>query len=133
MVGDHQAGYNVRIFADRFPDKVAGLVFVDALHPDADLTEAGFSDNFLRGPEWFDFPTSAAQAEATGALGDLPIYVLTAGDRPSASEWAAWQEGLAALSTDSRYTTLDGVSPRLQNNDPNAIVKAVRSVLTRAS
>ncbi len=39
MVGHSFGGYNIRYFANLFPDEVAGMVFVDASHPEQFNTE----------------------------------------------------------------------------------------------
>jgi pimeloyl-ACP methyl ester carboxylesterase len=127
LVGHSQAGHNLRVYTDQYPDKVVGLVFVDSIHPDMELLADSVPSPSP--PEWLDFVPSAEQVAATGDLGDLPIYVLSAGVG-SASDWVAWQEDLAALSTDTRHKTVN-TDHRIHRQNPAAIVGAVRSILKR--
>jgi pimeloyl-ACP methyl ester carboxylesterase len=101
LVGWSVAGLNVRLYAHQYPDEVAGVVFVDAVHPDqgtrlvallpAETPEDSPSLKELRqgltrdangpteNPEHMDVFTSRSQVRALGTLGALPVVVLTAG------------------------------------------------------
>ncbi|MBA3945071.1 MAG: alpha/beta hydrolase [Herpetosiphonaceae bacterium] len=103
LVGHSIAGWNVRLFANQYPKEVAGIVLVDASHPDQgprmvaaipppspgespDLTQyrqgwtAPSPINSPDNPEGQDFETSAVQVRASHSLGDIPLLVLTAGN-----------------------------------------------------
>ncbi len=96
LVGHSFGGFNVRLFASRYPDEVVGLVLVDSAHPDLDLVallpaefpeenqgvrqvrltlkqETQQTDN----PEGIDPAASAAQVRSITSLGTLPLVVLT--------------------------------------------------------
>lgn len=51
LVGHSFGGYNVRLFADRYPDEVAGMVLVDVSHED---TSNRLSPELRRGYERFE-------------------------------------------------------------------------------
>jgi pimeloyl-ACP methyl ester carboxylesterase len=81
------------------------------------------------------------QAREAGALGDRPLVVLTAGNvrRPSMSQatgaryatvWLQLQTELAALSTNSLQRTVEHAHHYIQLANPEAVVAAVRDVLT---
>jgi pimeloyl-ACP methyl ester carboxylesterase len=101
LVGHSFAGYHLRLFAHQHPQAVAGLVLLDASHPDQTLRElqllpppspnepaaitkaretltAEWNDPF-RNEEGMDIAASAAQVRATSHLGQLPLVVITAG------------------------------------------------------
>jgi pimeloyl-ACP methyl ester carboxylesterase len=127
LMGHSIAGYNLRVFTDRYPEKVAGLIFVDATHPDIDL----LGDDIPRTshPEWLDVLTSAEQVDATDDFGDLPLYVLTASETVAALElWGVWQEELAALSTNSRHKTTPS-GHYISRDDPRSVVGSVRAII----
>jgi pimeloyl-ACP methyl ester carboxylesterase len=103
FVGHSSGGWNVMVYAGRYPDEIAGVVFVDvrpplaserfvaalppasAVEPEpvhqtrADLTE--WEQDPTRNPEGLDLIKSAGQAAASPGFGDRPLIVLTAGDR----------------------------------------------------
>ena len=184
LVGHSMAGYDVRLFASLYPKEVAGMVLVDASHPDQDnrfppelknmegtwLREAeflaystplgiprllGFCDeeaaqraaecNFHTANEGFDelknFSQSAAQAAATGSLGDMPLAVLShdptkpSADlpddlaKPTNEAWEKMQEELAHLSTRGTQTIAKGSSHYIQLDSPEVVIDAVRNVV----
>jgi pimeloyl-ACP methyl ester carboxylesterase len=100
LVGHSMGGLVVRAFADRYPEEVAGMVLVDAAHPDmgprllaglppesADepASIAAWRRYFTylaesegeNDPEGTDLPTSYAQLKAARSLGDLPLVVIS--------------------------------------------------------
>jgi len=100
LVGPSFGGFNVRLYADQYPDEVVGLVLVDATHedwqerflavlpppaPNESQALKELRASFLEQPdpnqnaEGVDLEASAAQVRATGSLGDLPLVVLTRG------------------------------------------------------
>jgi len=100
LVGQSVGGLNVRVYASRYPDDIAGMVLVDSMHEDqfasmgallpppfpgepAALT--GFRQFWTKdwadpakNAEGIDLPASCAQGRAVTSLGDLPLAVLTA-------------------------------------------------------
>ena len=102
LVGHSLGGELVRVFADQYPEEVAGIVLVDAAHPDmgprllaglppesadelenvitwrqlftwiSDLNGAPYPN-----PEGWDTMAGNAQVSATKPLGDLPLVVIS--------------------------------------------------------
>jgi hypothetical protein len=82
------------------------------------------------------------QAGRAGTLGDRPVVVLTAGvplpmpglsDETSAAMQRTWLElhgELAALSTNSSHRIIEGASYYIHRDQPQAVVAAVRDVVT---
>ena len=96
LVGQDLGGLNVRLYASQYPDEVAGMVLVDAIHPDFHTETVAvlppesqdepanlhglrlmLTDFVVETPEGVDLNASAEQVRATGSLGDLPLIVLT--------------------------------------------------------
>lgn len=185
MVGHSLGGLLVRVYDDRYPGEVAGLVFVDASHPQqydrypAEVLEyvsearaslpslrlfrlwAAVGGYRLRLPPAEDavggfLPRTvpwgflgeraardaiAAQVAETGALGDRPLVVLTAGVGPrfpGVSDevvedfhdvWLELQAELASLSTNSVHRTIEGATHDIHRDDPGAVIAAVEAVV----
>jgi len=183
MVGHSIGGVHIRVFANRFSDEVAGLVFVDSSHPDQRrrlppelvrlrlpartrflgplLAQTGVLR--LRGglalgklpPDVaavtnaylpHSVPTLLAESEAqdesmsqareAGALGSLPLIVLSAGRDPETllqaqlrAVWAELQEELASLSSNADHRVIEDSDHFIQFDAPEAVIAAVRDVV----
>jgi len=90
------------------------------------------------------FAESAAQAAATGSLGDMPLAVLSHDpDKPSADlpadlakpaneAWEKMQEELARLSTRGTQVMAKNSSHYIQIDRPDVVIDAVRRVVEQA-
>lgn len=81
LVGHSMGGLLIRVFADRYPDEVAGMVLVDACHPDQHLRSRAIDTHMRSG---FHFLRAAPFLARLG-------YVRLAG------LFNAWAEGLPPL------------------------------------
>jgi pimeloyl-ACP methyl ester carboxylesterase len=187
LVGHSLGGYEVRLFASLYRNEVAGMVLVDASHPDQmnrfppDLKNMAATqvreDEFLEftmpfgvprllalcdddpvqraaecnfhslresTAELKSFPESAAQAAATGTLGDMPLAVLSHDpDKPSAElppdlakptndAWEKMQEELAHLSTRGTQMIAKNSGHYIQIDRPEIVIDAVHNVVEQA-
>lgn len=134
LVGHSIAGLHLRVYVQRYPQEVAGMVLLDVAHPDQwqrelDLVATPTADEpaaltaFRRtiAAEWgdptansegLDIAASAAQARTASSLGAIPLVVITAGKD-------TWDEGFpsnlaAALEQDWHRLQRDlvALSPR---------------------
>jgi pimeloyl-ACP methyl ester carboxylesterase len=184
LVGHSMGGYDVRLYASLYRSEVAGMVLVDASHPDQRhrlppeikdleaswIREAEFmeysmpfgvprllglceSDAVLRAAEcnfhtaresneeFEELPTSSAETASTGALGDLPLVVLSHDpDKPWADfppelsrsmneAWEKMQEELAHLSTRGSQAIAKNSAHYIQDDRPEVVIEAVRTVV----
>jgi pimeloyl-ACP methyl ester carboxylesterase len=98
LAGHSYGGSLARLFAHTRRDDVAGIVLIDSPHPDerdrylaalpagdgdpvvARLrAQLGMLHDPAANPEHLDWEASMAEVRAAGALGDLPLVVITAG------------------------------------------------------
>ena len=190
LVGHSMGGYDVRLYASLYRSEVAGMVLVDASHPDqenrfppelkgmegswqretefAEFLEyttpfgiprlLGFCDeqppvraadcNFHTAREGVAelkaFNASAAQAAATGSLGDMPLAVLSHDrDKPSSEfppdlnqslnqAWDKMQDELSHLSTRGTRAIAKNSAHYIQSDRPDVVINAVRNVFEQA-
>lgn len=128
LVGHSIAGYNLRVFADRYPEELAGLVFVDATDPGLDEYSPPPG---AKQPERLDMVASAAQVSPITDLGDLPVYVLTA--TIGAEDW--WfdlQQKLVGLSTNSVQVEVETTHNSIYASQPQMIVDAVAWIVSQS-
>jgi pimeloyl-ACP methyl ester carboxylesterase len=174
LVGHSLGGLTVRFYADRYPEDVVGMVLVEAAHPDepqqamALVTPELLDENTsvrtwyqgmtqvdpTKNPEYWDLETSFEQARALGALGSLPLVVLTRDPEDPEPQlqliqrfigpgfpaelsqeidrgFLSLQQELAALSTESSHTIVSGTSHLMPMDRPDAIVDAIQTVVER--
>ncbi len=163
FVGHSFGGLLGQIFAQRRRADMAGLVLVESMHPaqfevlgpafpppalDDPAPLAGMRRFWTEGwrsatstPEKIDFSASFAQAPGPGALGDLPLRILTSGSmlripflplaaRPALqSRWLDLQTRLVGLSTDAVHSLWPAAGHFLQRDNPFAVVAAVRDLV----
>jgi pimeloyl-ACP methyl ester carboxylesterase len=187
LVGHSMGGYDVRLYASLYRNEVAGMVLVDASHPDQEkrfpVELKNMEGSWQREAEFLEFsmpfglprllglcdteparraaecnwhsaregvaelqafPESAAQTAATGALGDLPLAVLSHDpDKPSSEfppdlakpineAWEKMQEDLAHLSTRGTQTIAKNSAHYIQSDRPDIVIEAVHSVVDQA-
>jgi pimeloyl-ACP methyl ester carboxylesterase len=131
LVGHSFAGYNLRVFADQYPNELLGLVFVDA-------TEPGIADYDnawpwgVYGSERLHFTESGEQVKPITDLGDLPVFVLTASLHPLSPWWFDLQQVLVGLSTNSIQKKVDASHRSLHREHPQAIVDAIAWIMAQS-
>jgi pimeloyl-ACP methyl ester carboxylesterase len=133
LVGHSMAGINLLLFTDQDPDLIAGIVLVDAVHPDF-LEE--IPDYPLPGPddpsnsEHFDIVASTAQVAHIRDVGDRPLAVLKANsglaDKP---EWEVMQTDYTTYSSNSCFTVAERSGHEIMNTEPELIIDAILWVL----
>jgi pimeloyl-ACP methyl ester carboxylesterase len=162
------------MYAEHYPAEVAGLVLVDAVHPeqnrralallpperpDESAALATLRRNLRRVNdettpwiedmgEWVDWSASQAQARALGALGALPLIVVTQGGPVEANlppdcpaDFAAYaaqayhpmhlelQADLARLSSRGRQVIAARSGHMIQRDEPEVVVAGIREVV----
>ena len=139
LVGHSIAGFNMLLFADEYPDAVVGMVMVDASHPDevirgAEIASVNIAPEGPFSSERMDLWASAAEVQAVGDLGDIPLFVLTAGDNVDVDTapapelavlWQELQEDLATRSTNSQHLIVEGAPHFIMQTDPEVVIAAI--------
>jgi len=156
-VGASVGGWHMRVLASRHPEEVAGLVLVDASHEDQPLTAPRFARlvpiagrlgvmRLLGIETGRDYPATAFRAHRFAALYQelkampesvaqvkasrrelqIPVVVISAG-RGTDSEWRALQRDQTTLSRRSCQIVAENSGHVIQQNQPDAVVRGIRS------
>lgn len=136
LVGHSLGGGVAQLFADRYPDRVAGLVFVDsmAIPGYVDWFGAQLEDG-TRGT--VDMAASTREWEQTGAVGSTPTVVLTQGftGDDSSVPWEfrdyllAAHRQLAARSTNAVHVIAVTSGHLIQHDAPGLVTAAIEEVV----
>jgi hypothetical protein len=151
LVGASYGGLVAQLFARLHPDKVAGVVLVDSIHPDVDAEIEKIlppaiaqerRDELGGGPEPITFEgllASGASVNAAPPFPDVPLVVLRHGvpfesshdDFPSAAVEALWahlEDELATLSPCSDERVAERSGHRIHQDQPDLVVTAIVDV-----
>jgi pimeloyl-ACP methyl ester carboxylesterase len=135
LVGHGNAGLNVLLFADQNPDLLAGMVLVEAFHPEGwgaygflTLDDTGTSSEFV------DISVTEILVADLDDLGDLPLAVIT-GRLSMVNDpiWVGLQEDHVARSTNSIQLIAENSGFNIHLFAPEVIVEGVQWVLNFAA
>jgi pimeloyl-ACP methyl ester carboxylesterase len=161
LVGHSLGGFNVRVFASNYADKVVGMVLVDSSHPDQWSAidkvlppESPDEPESLKRiriippaslPEKMDILASITQVRAVKSLGNLPLVVLTHSPTWSIDPnlslelsgkieqvWENLQNDLAGLSSNSTHVIATRAGHYIQVDEPQLIIDAILKVIEEA-
>lgn len=143
LVGHSLGGVYFLNFAHRFPEETAGVVLIDAPHPniykrlkavgvDARVSDERYWRMGEPGRREYD---GALESELAGDLGDIPLVVMTSGDvahSPFGPMVKKTRADLAALSTNGRQVYAEDSSHMMIEDAPGLVIKCVLEVLDEA-
>jgi pimeloyl-ACP methyl ester carboxylesterase len=134
LVGHSFGGMVEQLYADRHPERVAGLVFVDTAMA-GQLTPA--DRNWEEAPGvLIDMRRTKRELEGVGSYGATPMVVLTQAfvgeaDVPASFQrlWPRLHDQLAANSNDSVHLIAVGSGHFIQEDEPDLVIAAIEEVL----
>lgn len=135
VVGHSLGGATTALFAARYPERVEGLVFVDAMAV-PDYVER-FGATIDDGTTTVDIQASTREWDEVGSFGSAPTFVLTQGfagpdaEVPNDFERVlrAEHDLLADRSSDSIHVIATGSGHMIQEMAPALVVTAIREVI----
>ena len=147
LVGHSFGGMNVRLFASRWPESVAGIVLVEATHEDFPSREALLRSSFDRRrvqnlvllereavrQEFEAFDRSAEELRQAKSLPRVPIVVLSAGrfeGSPAVQRlWLDFQDDFVGRYVGAVQRIAATSGHNVPADEPEAIVGAIREVV----
>jgi pimeloyl-ACP methyl ester carboxylesterase len=153
LVGHSMGGIYARLFADRYPKDVVGLVLVDSAHIDQFWRDAEVlppespneSESLKFYREWFNNspmdPTLPRQIFEAGSLGDMPLVVLTSPVKERADDlppglsakfdeiWVELQKELVKMSSHSTHVMAYKSGHFIQHDQPDLVIDAILQVV----
>ncbi len=156
LVGHSLGGMYMRLFADRYKEKVAGLVLVDSSHIDQFERNAAVlppespneSESLRFYREWFTHPPTYPELPRRlfepGSLGDMPLVVLTAPHKERAADlppglsdkwdeiWVELQEEWALISSRSTHIMAYESGHFIHHDQPDLVIDAILQVVKEA-
>jgi pimeloyl-ACP methyl ester carboxylesterase len=150
LVGHSFGGLNVRLFASKFPNEVAGLVLVDATPEDfpeiADKLQSPSEREKMRTSRAFAPPAftdelegmaeSAASIRHAPVAPNLRVVVLTASHGDDSAEfrstWIRLQRRMASLFPNGRQIIAEHSDHYVQFDEPELVIAAIREIVAAA-
>jgi pimeloyl-ACP methyl ester carboxylesterase len=154
FVAHSYGGFVARVIASVYPEKVAGIIFVDCAHEDefeylADNLNSSqlyqVKSTFLGAEATYkDIQISAQQvreARSKDTLRNIPITVITASvqkvveENPNnpmniiANQWMQWQKDMVSLSNKSKHITVKDSGHVIQIDQPQIIIKEINEMI----
>jgi pimeloyl-ACP methyl ester carboxylesterase len=159
LVGQGTGGFHMRLFAEMYPDDVAGMVFVNANHEDLQerrkemmgeeswnaymAAVEQFFQNQPEGPraEWEAYEESRVEARDAGPLPEVPIVVVTGmnvtdesrkrgvDDQLVALQYELQHEWAVAAGERGTHLVTEKAGPNVSTEDPDIVLEAIRQVV----
>jgi pimeloyl-ACP methyl ester carboxylesterase len=141
VVAHSYGGFVGRLFTATYPDEVQGLVLIESSHEDEIAPYRRYYGNdpagkWVDGGDPLDIAATARLLRTTARdFGAMPLVVIRAqhyDDVLSPALWRRTQADLATLSSDGIEIEALGSHHVVQNDDPEAVVAAVRATVAAA-
>ncbi len=143
LVAHSWSGINARYFANQYPDEIAGMVLIDAVHEDKYeqfakvLTEGQTARMWAavkdpaKNDERIDRIASIEQVHADQRVHNFPLIILTRAtdDDPLNQIETSLQSEFLKISTNSKQYISKSDDHFLNNTDPELIISAIREIV----
>jgi len=133
VIATHSIGVlYTRLYAEQFPDDLAGMVFVDGSH--VEQFAPGREDAATFGDEGLshiDLTAAVAELQNARPLGDMPLVVLHGGTATDAA-WFGYHYKQALLSNNSELVIANFSGHFIYDEQPGVVTEAIRLVVDAA-
>ena len=147
LMGHSAGGLYVNMFARLYPEEVAGVVFLDASHPEQfeyfrkhqPMLYGMLVTSTTKGNRKYELSIiKNAESDFVGPppFPDVPVVVLTAGKKSSPLEtdklrgkWLEFQKDLAALSEQSTHIVVEGSGHFIHKDKPGLVLREIGKII----
>jgi pimeloyl-ACP methyl ester carboxylesterase len=151
LVGHSIGGTYMELYARMYPHEVAGIVLVDARHPEFDRRCEEEGPSSCKFPALLAAllpPAAKRELEASSAtmqqvndspsFPKVPLFVLTGTNKPLEKAqfkkvWLETQNDLATLSPISKHVVCDRCGHYIQRDDSAAVIDAIQWVIRKTA
>ncbi|WP_408008398.1 alpha/beta fold hydrolase [Pseudalkalibacillus sp. A8] len=141
LVGHSFGGVNVRLYASKYPEEVAGIILLDSVHEDqnkimvplfSEKVRKEYLGQFVVEATLNEFEESLEQVRGA-KLGSVPLLVITGGTQSyhttqSMAQWMEFQKELANLSSKSNHLIIKKAGHAIHIDDPKAVINAIKEM-----
>jgi pimeloyl-ACP methyl ester carboxylesterase len=144
LVGHSFGGVNVRLFASKYPDEVAGVILLDSVHEEQNKKMVPLFTEKVQEDYFGQFTVEATLKEfeecleqVSGVkLRDIPLLVITGGTQSyhtnqSMAQWMMFQDELANLSTTSNHLIIKEAGHAVHIDEPQAVINAIKELKSK--
>jgi pimeloyl-ACP methyl ester carboxylesterase len=154
LVGHSLGGLYVSLYARLYPDEIAGLVWVDAMHPEQIERCKTYLPAKECDPEYYPWwvktliqvappviraemsgmPETGRQIRSAGGLPAAPLVVISHGNPPADSSdrdrmWASLQEDLTRQSPFFTHVIASKSGHMIQKDEPELVVRSIQDMV----
>ncbi|MGM0837911.1 MAG: alpha/beta fold hydrolase [Bacillota bacterium] len=143
LVGHSFGGVNVRLFAEQYPQDVAGIILVDSTPEDykerflptmSEEFQAAYNQQFIHEGNYDEFMESLNQLKECKRKFEVPVVVLAAGKKAHYSKesqelWNVMQRELVDISTKGELVMAEKSAHYIQNDEPDVVIRAIKRLL----
>jgi len=143
LVGHSFGGVNVRIFAEQYPQDVAGMVLVDSTPEDyrerflptmSEEFQEAYNQQFIHEGNYDEFMESLQQLKECKKKLEVPVMVLAAEKKAHYSKesqklWNTMQREIADISTHGELVMAENSAHYIQNDAPDVVIQAIKRLL----
>ncbi|KSU63166.1 2-hydroxy-6-oxononatrienedioate hydrolase [[Bacillus] enclensis] len=144
LVGHSFGGVNARLFANRYPEEVAGVILLDSVHEEqnkkmvplfTEKVQKDYLGQFAVEATLSEFEESLEQVKGI-KLGEIPLLVITGGTQShhtnqSMAQWMMFQKELANLSTTSNHLVIKEAGHAVHIDEPQLVINAIKEMKSK--
>jgi pimeloyl-ACP methyl ester carboxylesterase len=144
LVGHSFGGVNVRLFTNKYPKEVAGVILLDSVHEEqnkkmvplfTEKVQEDYLGQFAAEATLSEFEESLEQVRGT-KLGEIPLLVITGGTQShhtnqSMAQWMMFQKELANLSTTSNHLVIKEAGHAVHIDEPQLVINAIKEMKSK--